>query len=126
MYQKLVIVGYLGRDPELRYTSSSTAVCNYSVATTRTWKNGDGSKSEETVWVKVSSWGKRAEIDGKYLKKGSLVLVEGRLNVDPETGGPRVWQDKEGTWRSSVEMTAETVKFLSKSGNDTQPEEIAF
>jgi single-strand DNA-binding protein len=116
MYQKLTIVGHLGRDPELRYTPSGQAVCNYSVATSRYWTGSDGQKQEETVWFRVTTWGKRAEIDNQYLQKGSLVLCEGRLTVDRESGGPRVWQTQDGKWRASYEMTADLVKFLSGRG----------
>jgi single-strand DNA-binding protein len=117
MYQKLTIVGHLGRDPEMRYTPSGQAVCNYSVATNRRWTSSDGQQQEETIWFRVTTWGKRAEIDNQYLQKGSLVLCEGRLTVDRETGGPRVWQDQNGNWRASYEMTADLVKFLSSRGD---------
>jgi single-strand DNA-binding protein len=118
MYQKLTIVGNLGNDPELRYTPSGQAVCNYNVATNRRWTGSDGQKHEETVWFRVTTWGKRAEIDNQYLQKGSQVLCEGRLTVDRETGEPRVWQDQSGKWRATYEMTAFEVKFLSgRAGN---------
>lgn len=113
MYQRLTIVGHLGRDPELRYTPSGQAVCSYSVATNRHWTGSDGQKQEETVWFRVTTWGKRAEIDNQYLQKGALVLCEGRLAIDKESGGPRVWQAQDGKWRASYEMTADMVKFLS-------------
>ncbi|MBN1994333.1 MAG: single-stranded DNA-binding protein [Anaerolineae bacterium] len=117
MYQKLTIVGNLGGDPELRYTPSGQAVCNYSVATNRKWTGGDGQQQEETIWFRVSSWGKRAEVDNQYLQKGSRVLVEGRLRPDPATGGPRIWTDQNGSPRASYEMTAFDVKFLSGRGD---------
>jgi single-strand DNA-binding protein len=113
MYQKIIIIGNLGRDPEMRFTPSGQAVCNYNVAVNRTWTTNDGSKGEETTWFRVSSWGKRAELDNQYLKKGQRVLVEGRLVPDKETGGPRVYTRQDGTSGSSFEITAETVKFLS-------------
>lgn len=121
MYQKLTIVGNLGRDPELRYTPSGQAVCNFTVATSRKWTGSDGQMQEETVWFKVSTWGKQAEVCNQYLSKGRQVFVEGRLTVDKESGGPRVWQDQNGNWRASYEMTALEVKFLggrdSSDGN---------
>jgi single-strand DNA-binding protein len=118
MYQKIIIIGNLGGDPEMRYTPSGQAVCNYSVAVNRTWTSNDGSKGEETAWFRVSSWGKRAEIDNQYLRKGQRVLVEGRLSPDKETGGPRIWTKQDGTSAASYEITAETVKFLSPRSED--------
>ncbi|RMF03565.1 MAG: single-stranded DNA-binding protein [Chloroflexi bacterium] len=112
MYQKLTIVGNLGSDPELRYTPSGQAVCNFSVATNRRWTGSDGNPQEETCWFRVSTWGKLAEVCNQYLKKGRQVFVEGRMTVDRESGGPRVWQAQDGTWRASYEVTALEVKFL--------------
>jgi single-strand DNA-binding protein len=112
MYQKLTIVGNLGRDPELRYTPSGQAVCNFSVATSRKWTGQDGQVQEETVWFKVSTWGKQAETCNQYLTKGRQVLVEGRLTVDKDSGGPRVWQDQNGNHRASYEVSALEVRFL--------------
>jgi single-strand DNA-binding protein len=112
MYQKLTIVGNLGRDPEMRYTPSGQAVTSFSVATSRKWTGNDGQPQEETVWFRVSAWGKLAETCNQYLSKGRQVLCEGRLTVDRESGGPRVWQAQDGKWRASYEMTAEVVRFL--------------
>lgn len=112
MYQKLVIVGNLGTDPELRYTQSGQAVCNFNVATNRRWTSSDGQPQEETVWFRVSVWGKQGETCNQYLEKGRQVLCEGRLTVDRETGGPRVWQAQDGSWRASYEMSAFEVRFL--------------
>jgi len=112
MYQKLTIVGNLGKDPELRYTPSGQAVCQFSVATSRKWTGSDGQPQEETVWLQVSTWGKQAETCNQYLSKGQKVLVEGRLTVDKQSGGPRVWQDQNGNWRASYEVNALEVKFL--------------
>jgi single-strand DNA-binding protein len=117
MYQKLTIVGNLGRDPELRYTPSGQAVCNFSVATSRRWTGSDGNSQEETVWFRVSTWGKLAETCNQYLSKGRQVFVEGRMTVDKETGGPRVWQAQDGSWRASYEVTALEVKFLGNRGD---------
>ena len=116
MYQKVIIVGNLGRDPEMRYTPSGQAVTNFSVATSRRWNSNDGQQQEETVWFRVSTWGKLAEICNQYLAKGRQVMVEGRLTVDRETGEPRVWQDQSGKWRASYDMTAFEVKFLGQRG----------
>ncbi len=116
MYQKLTIVGNLGQDPELRYTSDGTPVTTLSVATNRSWTNADGSPGEETAWFRVTAWRRMAEVCAEYLEKGRQVLVEGRLQPDPETGGPRVWTDRNGNPRASFEMTAQTVKFLGGRG----------
>ena len=116
MYQRLIIVGNLGNDPELRYTPSGQAVTNLSVATNRKWTGNDGQTHEETVWFRVSVWGKQAETVNQYLSKGSKVLVEGRLTPDKENGGPRVYQAQDGKWRASYEMMADIVRFLSSRG----------
>lgn len=119
MYQKVIIVGNLGGDPEMRYTPSGQAVTNFSVATNRRWTGSDGQLQEETVWFRVATWGKVAEACNQYLSKGRQVFCEGRLTVDRETGNPRVWQDQSGNWRASYEMTAFEVKFLGqRDGGD--------
>jgi single-strand DNA-binding protein len=112
MYQKLVIVGNLGGDPEMRYTPDGTPVTNFSVATNRKWNNPDGSQGEETVWFRVTVWRKQAETANQYLSKGRQVLVEGRLTPDKTTGGPRIWTGNDGKPRASFEVTADTVRFL--------------
>jgi len=112
MYQKLIIVGNLGGDPEMRYTPDGTPVTNFSVATNRKWNNPDGSQGEETIWFRVTAWRKLAETCNQYLSKGRQVFVEGRLTPDKATGGPRVWTGNDGKPRASYEMTADTVKFL--------------
>lgn len=111
MYQRLVLVGNLGRDPEMRYTPNGTAVTSLSVATSRKYTTADGQQKEETVWFRVSVWGKQAEPCNQYLSKGRKVLVEGTL-VPDENGGPRIWTDKEGKARASFEVRANTVRFL--------------
>jgi single-strand DNA-binding protein len=110
MFHKIILVGNLGRDPEMRYTPSGQAVCNLSVATNRVW-NRDGEQQKETVWFRVTVWGRQAESVNQYLRKGRAVLVEGRMNPD-ENGNPRIWTSNEGQPRASFEVTAQTVKFL--------------
>ena len=105
MNQKLVIVGYLGGDPEMRFTGDGTPVTGFSVAVDRHWTNSDGSKGEETTWFRVSAWRKLAENCNQYLHKGSPVLVEGRVAA-------RAYTDKTGEARASLDMTAEAVRFL--------------
>ena len=127
MYQKLVIVGRLGRDPEMRYTPTGQAVTSFSVATDRQYSDQSGKPVKETVWFKVTAWGKLAETCNNYLQKGKLVLIEGRLTVDTKTGGPRVWTGQDGQARASYEVTAQTVKFLSQrqeGGEPGQEEEL--
>lgn len=113
MYHNVIIVGNLGRDPEMRYTPSGQAVTNFSVATNRQYTASSGESVKETIWFRVSAWGRQAEICNQYLRKGSKVLVEGRLVPDPATGGPRTWQRQDGTTAASFELSASTVRFLS-------------
>ncbi len=112
-YHTVILVGNLGRDPEMRYTPSGQAVTNFSVAVNDNFTSSNGEKVERTIWVRVSTWGKQAEICNQYLKKGRKVLVEGRLVTDPNTGGPRVWNRQDGTPSASFEVSASTVRFLS-------------
>ncbi len=116
MYQRLVLVGNLGRDPEMRYTPNGTAVTQMSIATSRKWTDASGTLKEETAWFRVSVFGKQAETCNQYLAKGRKVLVEGDLVVDEKTGGPRVYQRKDGTYGASFEVRATTVRFLSPKG----------
>jgi single-strand DNA-binding protein len=118
MYQQLTIVGYLGNDPELRYTPSGSAVTSFSVATSNSYTNNAGQKVDETTWFRVSVWGAQAESTSQYLKKGRPVLVVGRLRSDPQSGGPRVYTRKDGTTGASYEVTALNVRFLP-SGSGT-------
>lgn len=113
MYQKLMIIGRLGKDPEMRFTPAGQAVTSFSVATDRQWTGEGGQLEKETVWFRVSAWGKMAETCNNYLQKGKMVMVEGRLQVDPKTGGPRIWSGADGLARASLEVVAATVKFLS-------------
>ena len=130
MFQTIILAGNLGRDPEMRYTPTGQAVTSFSVATNRQWTNNTGETVKETVWFRVSAWGKLAETCNQYLKKGSKVLVEGRLTADAETGGPRVWTAQDGKQRASFEVNAQTVRFLSsrtdspgETGSGTAPME---
>lgn len=119
MYQKLTIVGNLGGDPEMRYMPDGTAVTSFSVATNRRWNDQSGQPVNETTWFRVSVWGKRAETANQYLSKGSRVLVEGRLQPDKETGGPRIWAKQDGTAAASFEVRALDFQFMSARGEDT-------
>jgi single-strand DNA-binding protein len=107
---KVILIGNLGRDPEVRYMPSGDAVANISIATTETWKDKNGEKQEQTEWHRVALFGKTAEIAGEYLKKGSQVYIEGRLQT-------RKWTDKEGQERYSTEIRADRMQMLgSRSG----------
>ena len=107
---KVILVGNLGKDPEVRYLPSGDAVANLSIATTETWKDKAGEKQEKTEWHRVSMFSKLAEIAGEYLKKGSQVYIEGRLET-------RKWTDKEGHERYSTEIKADRMQMLgSRSG----------
>ena len=103
---KVIIIGNLGRDPEVRYTPNGAAVCNLRIATTRNWKNREsGEKQEETEWHSVVLYDRQAEVAGEYLKKGRPVYIEGRLKT-------RKWQDKDGNDRYTTEIVAETMQLL--------------
>lgn len=102
---KVMLVGHLGRDPETRYTSSGQAVANFSLATSETYKDKAGERQKRTEWHKIVVWGKQAEIAQKYLKKGSLVFIEGRIQS-------REWQDKEGGKRTSFEIVCNNFRML--------------
>lgn len=102
---KVHLIGNAGRDPEVRYSPSGTAVANLSLASSRSWKNKDGEKQEETEWHRVVFYDKLAEIVGEYVKKGKTLYVEGRLKT-------RKWQDKEGRDIYTTEVIAEQMQLL--------------
>jgi len=102
---KVILVGRLGRDPETRYTGGGQAVANFSLATDESYKDRNGERQKRTEWHKIVVWGKQAEIAQQYLKKGSLIFVEGRIQS-------REWQDKEGQKRTSFEIVANNFRML--------------
>ena len=108
---KVILLGNLGRDPELRYTQGGQAVANFTVATSETWNDKNGEKSERTEWHRVVVWGKTAELCSQYLSKGRSVYLEGRIQT-------REWEDKEGQKRYTTEVTAQTVQFLGSGRNE--------
>jgi single-strand DNA-binding protein len=114
---KVMIIGRLGRDPEMRYTPSGRPVTTFSVATSRNWNTSDGEKRTETEWFNVVAWSSLAEICNQYLVKGQQVYIEGRLQS-------RNWEDESGKRHSSVEIVANEMIMLGdrKSGNDTPNE----
>jgi single-strand DNA-binding protein len=105
MVNKVIVVGRLGRDPELRYTQGGQAVANFTVATNESWTNKDGERQERTEWHRIVAWGKQAEFCGNYLTKGRQVYVEGRLQT-------REWEDREGDKRRTTEIVAQTIQAL--------------
>lgn len=128
-YSKLIIVGRLGQNPELRYVPNGQAVANFSLAADRSYKNAGGENVKVTTWFKVSVFGKQAEACNQYLNKGSMVLVEGTLNPDKETGRPKVWTTADGTTGASYEVNAQVVRFLStkqEDSNHVDDSEIPF
>ncbi len=102
---KVILVGRLGKDPETRYTSSGQAVCNFTMATDETYKDRAGERQKRTEWHRIVVWAKQAEIAQKYLRKGSLIYVEGRIQT-------RQWDDREGQKRTSVEIVANNFRML--------------
>jgi single-strand DNA-binding protein len=118
MFHTIIIVGNLGRDPEMRYLPSGQPVTTMNIATGHKYTGSDGQLVDETTWFRVSVFGKQAETCNQYLKKGRSVLVEGRIKPDPATGGPRIWTRQDGTPGASFEVTAFTVKFLGRAGGD--------
>lgn len=108
---KAIVVGHLGRDPELRYTQSGTPVTNFSVATTESWNKKDGSGREEsTEWHRIVAWGRTAELCSQYLSKGRLVYIEGRLQT-------REWENRDGIKQRTTEIVANNVTFLGGRGD---------
>jgi single-strand DNA-binding protein len=109
MYQRTVVVGHLGRDPEMRYLPSGTPVTNFSIATSRRWTDAEGQQQEKTTWFRVAVFGKQAESCNQYLSKGRLVLVEGEVEAN-------AWTDRNGECRASLELRAFRVRFLGGRG----------
>jgi single-strand DNA-binding protein len=106
---KVILIGRLGRDPELRYTADGTPVATFSVATTETRKNKDGTKSERTEWHRVVAWRKLGEVVGEYLKKGKLVYIEGSIQS-------REFEGRDGVKRRTFEIVASAMKMLGPGG----------
>ncbi len=118
MYQSIVLVGHLGRDPEMRYTPSGTPVTSFNVATTRRWTDAEGQEQEKTTWFRVTAWRKLAETCNQYLAKGRLVLVEGEIDAS-------AWTDRNGEARATLELRASRVRFLGGKGERAEGSEEA-
>ncbi|GAB4470186.1 MAG: single-stranded DNA-binding protein [Anaerolineales bacterium] len=125
MYHTIIIAGNLGRDPEMRYTPSGQPVTSFSVAVNDNYTSSSGERVQRTIWFRVSVWGKQAEIANQYLKKGSKVLIEGRLVADASTGSPRLWNRQDGTVGASFEVSARTIRFLSSRAETEALESMA-
>lgn len=106
---KVILVGNLGADPELRYTSGGQAVCDMRMATSERWKGKDGEMQEKTEWHRIVVWGRSAESCNEYLRKGSQAYVDGRIQT-------RKWEDRDGNTRYTTEIVANRVLFLSGGG----------
>jgi|PlaIllAssembly_1097288.scaffolds.fasta_scaffold1170216_2 single-strand DNA-binding protein len=112
---KVILIGNLGRDPEVRYLPSGEAVANFSIATTEKWKDKAGEAQEQTEWHRVSFFGRQAEICGEYLRKGSSVYIEGRLQT-------RKWTDKDGNERTTTEIRGDRMQMLGSRGGGSGAE----
>lgn len=110
-FNKIIVVGNLGRDPELRYTPQGNAVCDFSVATNEKKRDKAGDLQDVVTWFRVTLWNKQAENASKYLTKGSPVYIEGRLRVEE-------WTDRDGKLRHSLEVNATDMQFLSSGGRN--------
>jgi single-strand DNA-binding protein len=112
-FNKIIIVGNLGRDPELRYTPQGTAVCSFSVATSEKKRDKGGDMQDVTTWFRVTLWGKQAETASKYLTKGKPVYLEGRLRIEE-------WTDRDGNNRQSLEVNATDMQFIGTGGRSDE------
>lgn len=111
-FNKITVVGNLGKDPELRYTPQGNAVCNFSVATNEKRRGKDGDFQDVTTWFRITLWGKQAENASKYLTKGSPIYIEGRLRVEE-------WQDRDGKGRYTLDVQATDMQFIgNQKGGD--------
>ena len=112
---KVILVGNLGKDPELRYTPSGQAVATFSLATNRRWKDKEGQMQDQTDWHNIVTWGRQAEIAKEYLKKGSPIFIEGRIQY-------RAYNDRDGNKRNITEIVAQSLQMLGRKGAEAAPE----
>jgi single-strand DNA-binding protein len=117
-FNKIILVGNLGRDPELRYTPQGTPVCSFSMATNERRKDKSGEMQDQTTWFKVTLWGRQAETASQYLTKGRPVYIEGRLRVDE-------WTDRDGKPRYTLDVFATDMQFISSGRSEEPPMERA-
>ncbi len=107
---KVILIGYLGADPEIRYTADGTAVTTFRIATSRQWTNKNGERVDQTEWHRIVAWRRLGEICAQYLSKGKQVYIEGRLQT-------RSWEDRDGNRRWTTEIIAENMQMLGKAGD---------
>ena len=117
-FNRIILVGNLGRDPELRYTPQGTPVCSFSMATNERRKDRNGEMQDQTTWFKVTLWGRQAETASQYLHKGKPVYIEGRLRVEE-------WTDRDGKPRQTLEVTATDMQFIGSRGEEPVAERAA-
>lgn len=117
-FNRIILVGNLGRDPELRYTPQGTPVCSFSMATNERRKDRNGEMQDQTTWFKVTLWGRQAETASQYLHKGKPVYIEGRLRVEE-------WTDRDGKPRQTLEVTATDMQFIGSRGEEPVVERAA-
>jgi len=117
-FNKITLVGHLGRDPELRYTPQGNAVCNFSMATSEKRKDKSGEWQDLTTWFRVTLWGKQGENAAKYLTKGSQVYIEGRLRIEE-------WQDRDGKDRYTIEVNGSDMQFLGSGSGKSASDEYS-
>lgn len=123
MFHEVTLIGRLGQDPEMRFTSNGTPVTTFSVATDRRWTGSDGGERKEVVWWRVTTWRRQAETCNEYLSKGDQVFIKGRIGGDslPQSDGsekivPHTWTGQDGETRASFDLTARFVRFLGSAG----------
>jgi single-strand DNA-binding protein len=116
-FNKIILVGNLGRNPELRFTPQGKAVCSFTLATNSKRRDSSGQLQDETTWFKITVWDKQAEAANKYLEKGRTVYIEGRLRVEE-------WTDKEGNQRQTLDVQATDMQFLGEKRDDVEPPQM--
>ncbi|MCB0064910.1 MAG: single-stranded DNA-binding protein [Caldilineaceae bacterium] len=126
MFQQIILVGHLGSDPEMRYTSSGVPVTNFNLAVSRRWTNQEGQPQEKTTWFRINLWERRAETAAQYLTKGAKVMIIGEIDR------ARPWNDRDGNLQATIEITANQFRFLdsraangSDSAGDSSEQELA-
>lgn len=112
MFQQIMLIGHLGSEPEMRYTSSGVPVTNFSLAVNRRWTNQEGQSQEKTTWFRIGLWRRQAEIASQYLSKGSKVMIVGEVDQ------ARPWTDRDGNLQASIEVTATQLQFLDSRNNN--------
>lgn len=125
MFHETEIIGNVGRDAEMRFTPAGAAVASFSVAVNEQYTSGTGETVKNTIWYRVSVWGKQAEVANQYVKKGMRIFVKGRLTADPATGGPRIWTNNSGEPQASFELNGREMKFLSSRGEYSEAQQDA-